>query len=125
MFDVVVPFNDGLVFCFGGVHSVKQQAVFRRHVLRKYLRLAPISRFMSESRAARRHRVLKAGAIEFSGGGAISCAVKNLSASGAALEVVSALDIPDRLILCISAEHFKRHCHVVWRNEKRIGVAFE
>jgi hypothetical protein len=81
--------------------------------------------FMSESRAAHRHRVLKAGAIEFSGGGAISCAVKNLSASGAALEVVSALDIPDRLILCIPAEHFKRHCHVIWRNEKRIGVAFE
>jgi hypothetical protein len=53
---------------------------------------------MTESRAAHRHRVLKAGAIEFSGGGAISCAVKNLSASGAALEVVSALDIPDRLI---------------------------
>ena len=80
---------------------------------------------MSESRAAHRHRVLKAGAIEFSGGGAISCAVKNLSASGAALEVVSALDIPDRLILCIPAEHLKRPCHVVWRNEKRIGVAFE
>jgi hypothetical protein len=93
--------------------------------LRKYLRVTPIVRFMSESRAAHRHRVLKAGAIEFSGGGAISCAVKNLSASGAALEVVSALDIPDRLILCIPAERFKRHCHVVWRNEKRIGVAFE
>ena len=51
---------------------------------------------MSESRAAHRHRILKAGAIEFSGGGAIGCVVKNLSASGAALEVVSALDIPDR-----------------------------
>src|ERR1700709_1348454 len=89
------------------------------------LRLTPLFVFMSESRAAHRHRVLKAGAIEFSGGGAISCAVKNLAARGAALEVVSALDIPDRLILCIPAEHFKRHCHVVWRNEKRIGVVFE
>jgi hypothetical protein len=73
---------------------------------------------MSESRAAHRHSVLKAGAIEFSGGGAISCAVKNLSASGAALEFVSALDIPDRLILCITAEHFKRHCHVVLAQRK-------
>lgn len=80
---------------------------------------------MNESRAAPRHRVLKAGAIEFSGGGAISCAVKNLSASGAALEVVSALDIPDRLTLCIPAEHFKRPCHIVWRKETRIGVAFD
>ena len=80
---------------------------------------------MSESRAAPRHRVLKTGAIEFSGGGAISCAVKNLSASGASLEVVSALDIPDRLTLFIQGEHLKRSCHVVWRKEKRIGIAFD
>jgi hypothetical protein len=83
---------------------------------------------MIESRAAPRHRVLKTGAIEFSGGGAISCAVKNLSASGASLEVVSALDIPDRFTLfiqVIQGEHLKRSCHVVWRKEKRIGVAFD
>ena len=61
----------------------------------------PLFVFMSERRAAHRHRVLKGGAIELSGGGAISCAVKNLLASGAALEVVSALDVPDCLILCI------------------------
>ena len=80
---------------------------------------------MSESRAAPRHRVLKTGAIELSGGGAISCAVKNLSASGASLEVVSALHIPDRLTLFIQGERLKRPCHVVWRKEKRIGVAFD
>jgi hypothetical protein len=80
---------------------------------------------MTESRAAPRHRVLKAGAIEFSGGGAISCAVKNLSASGASLEVVSALDIPDRFTLFIQGEQLKRPCHVAWRKEKRIGVAFD
>jgi hypothetical protein len=80
---------------------------------------------MKESRAAPRQRVLKAGAIEFSGGGAIGCAVKNLSAVGAALELVSVLDIPDRLTLSIPAEHFKRSCHIVWRDEKRIGVAFD
>jgi PilZ domain len=80
---------------------------------------------MIESRAAHRHRVLKAGLIEFSGGGAISCAVKNLSASGAALEFESALDIPDRLTLCISPDPVKRQCLVVWRSQKRIGVSFE
>jgi hypothetical protein len=79
---------------------------------------------MSESRAAQRHRVLKAGLIEFSGGGAIGCAVKNLSASGAALEFESALDIPDLLTLCIIPEPTKRQCRVVWRSEKRIGVTF-
>jgi hypothetical protein len=58
---------------------------------------------MIESRAAQRHRVLKVGLIEFSGGGAIPCAVKNLSASGAALQVESAVDIPNRLTLAIPA----------------------
>jgi len=81
--------------------------------------------FMSESRAAPRHKVLKTGAIEFSGGGAISCVVKNISASGASLEVMSALDLPDRLNLSIPAEHFNRPCHVVWRREKRVGVVFD
>lgn len=80
---------------------------------------------MSESRTAPRHRVLKAGLIEFSGGGAIRCAVKNLSASGAALEFESALDIPDRLTLCIQPDAIKRQCRVVWRGQKRIGVSFE
>jgi hypothetical protein len=80
---------------------------------------------MKESRASQRHRVLKAGLIEFSGGGAIHCAVKNLSASGAALEFESALDIADHLTLCIQPETLKRPCRVVWRGQKRIGVAFD
>jgi hypothetical protein len=80
---------------------------------------------MAEVRAARRHRVLKAGLVEFSGGGAIRCAVKNLSASGAALEFESALDIPDRLTLLIPPEPIKRQCRIVWRNQKRLGVSFE
>jgi hypothetical protein len=79
---------------------------------------------MVESRAAQRHRVLKVGLIEFSAGGAIPCAVKNLSASGAALEVESAMDIPNRLTLAIPPEPIKRQCRVVWRNQKRIGVTF-
>ena len=80
---------------------------------------------MTESRTAPRHRVLKAGLIEFSGGGAIRCAVKNLSAAGAALEFESALDIPDHVTLCIPPEPTKRQCRVIWRGQKRIGVAFD
>jgi hypothetical protein len=80
---------------------------------------------MSETRAASRYRVLKAGAIEFSGGGAIGCTVKNLSASGAALEFVSVLDIPDRFSLSVRGEQLKHPCRVVWRKDKRIGVAFD
>ena len=45
---------------------------------------------MDEHRIAPRHRVLKAGSIIF-GGGAIDCTVRNLSETGAALEVVTPL----------------------------------
>jgi hypothetical protein len=76
-----------------------------------------------EHRVSPRHRVLKAGTIEF-GGGAIDCTVRNLSGSGAALEVVSPLGIPDRFDLVIIAEQLHRPCRVVWRKEKRIGVSF-
>jgi hypothetical protein len=78
---------------------------------------------MSETRIAPRKRVFKAGTIEF-GGGAIDCTVKNLSETGAALEVVTPLFIPDRFTLFVPSAQFKRPCHVVWRKEKRFGVAF-
>lgn len=79
---------------------------------------------MDENRIAPRRRILKSGIIEF-GGGAISCTVRNLSDTGAALEVVTPLFIPDRFTLFISSDEFKRACHIVWRKEKRIGVAFD
>jgi PilZ domain len=79
---------------------------------------------MDESRAAPRHRMLKAGTIEFGGGG-IDCTVKNLSDTGAALEVVTPLFIPNHFILFVPSDHFKRPCHIVWRKEKRIGIAFD
>jgi hypothetical protein len=47
---------------------------------------------MVETRSAARHRVLKAGTIEF-GGGAIDCLVRNLSTTGAALEISSKVGI--------------------------------
>lgn len=76
-----------------------------------------------EHRNAPRHRVLKAGTIEF-GGGAIDCVVRNLSETGAALEVPSPVGIPERFTLVVPQEHITRACRVMWRKEKRIGVAF-
>ena len=86
--------------------------------------MEPIFRTMSENRIASRKRVLKAGTIEF-GGGAIDCTVKNLSETGAALEVVTPLFIPEHFTLFVPSNHFKRPCHIVWRKEKRIGIAFD
>jgi hypothetical protein len=79
---------------------------------------------MEEKRIARRNRVLKAGTVEF-GGGAIDCNISNVSETGAAVDVVSPLYIPDRFTLFVQTEKSKRHCRVVWRKEKRIGVTFD
>lgn len=79
---------------------------------------------MEEHRVAPRRRMLKAGTIEFGGGG-IDCIVRNLSETGAALEVVSPLFIPDRFTLFVPSDRFKQRCYIVWRREKRIGVAFD
>ena len=79
---------------------------------------------MEEKRIARRNRVLKAGTIEF-GGGAIDCTIRNLSETGAAIEVVSPLYIPDRFTLFVQSDHSRRRCRVIWRKARRIGVAFD
>ncbi|WFU42614.1 PilZ domain-containing protein [Bradyrhizobium sp. CB82] len=77
-----------------------------------------------EHRIAPRRRILKAGTIEFGGGG-IDCTVKNISETGAALELATPLLIPDRFTLRVPSDHLKRRCHVVWRKERRLGVAFD
>ena len=67
---------------------------------------------------------MKAGTIAF-GGGAIDCTVRNISDTGAALDVVTPLFIPDRFTLVVQTDHLKRPCHIVWRKERRMGVAFD
>ena len=77
-----------------------------------------------EHRVAPRRRVLKAGIINF-GGGSINCTVRNISDTGAALEVLSPLYIPDRFKLIVQTDNLNRPCHIVWRKERRIGVTFD
>jgi hypothetical protein len=79
---------------------------------------------MDEHRVAPRHRVLKSGTISFAGA-AIDCTIRNISDSGAAIEVVTPLFIPDRFTLVIQTAQFERPCRIVWRKERRMGVAFD
>ena len=51
--------------------------------------------------------------------------VRNISETGAALEVASPLGIPETFNLVISGDHSSRRCQVAWRKDKRIGVAFK
>jgi hypothetical protein len=79
---------------------------------------------MDEKRIAPRHRVLKAGTIAF-GGGTIDCTVRDMSDIGAALDVSSPIGIPDRFTLILAADGQHIACQVVWRKQKRIGIAFD
>jgi PilZ domain-containing protein len=79
---------------------------------------------MGETSRAPRHRVYKAGTIEF-GGSAIPCLVRNVSDSGAAIEVSTPLWFPDQFILGIASDGTRQPCHIVWRVDKRIGLQFE
>jgi hypothetical protein len=79
---------------------------------------------MVETRIAPRYRVMKAAKIEF-GGTAIDCTVRNLSTTGAALEISNQTGIPDRLILVVPGDGLHLPCHIVWRKDFRIGIAFD
>jgi len=79
---------------------------------------------MAESRDAPRLRTFKGGSIMFGVAAAIDCTIRNMSQTGAALEVDSPVGIPDEFTLLIKPEFVKRNCRVAWRSAKRIGVRF-
>ena len=78
---------------------------------------------MVETRIATRHRVQKAAKIEF-GGVAVDCMVRNLSTTGALLEVSSPIRIPAEFTLVVPEDALHLPCAVVWRTEYRMGVHF-
>ena len=80
---------------------------------------------MTEQRAVPRHRVLKRGTLAFSSGGGLDCTVRNLSPTGARVDIASPVGVPEAFTLVIESDHFMRHCHAVWSSEQRIGVAFD
>jgi hypothetical protein len=53
------------------------------------------------------------------------CTVRNISRGGAYLEVANPIGIPDDFALVIASDQIERRCHVTWRRDKRIGVAFD
>jgi PilZ domain len=77
-----------------------------------------------EKRTAQRRRVLKAGTIEFDGG-AFSCMVRNLSLTGAALDVPAIVGIPREFTLIVPMDGLRLYCRSIWKKERRIGVTFD
>jgi hypothetical protein len=84
----------------------------------------PLQERSMEKRTSQRHRASRAGTIEFDGG-AINCVVRNLSSTGARLDLASPVEIPDHFILFLREDGHHTSCRTVWRKEKRIGIVFE
>jgi hypothetical protein len=78
---------------------------------------------MIEKRAAQRHRVFKGGTITIGNSG-FACTVRNLSSSGAAIDLDGPVTLPQSFMLSITCDNVVRHCRAVWRNDRRVGLAF-
>ena len=76
-----------------------------------------------EGRAKTRKRVLDTGLIRF-GDLSASCILRNLSETGAALDVGSQSSIPDQFTLIVVRNKKIYSCNVIWRKGTRIGVSF-
>jgi hypothetical protein len=61
-----------------------------------------------------RKPVLMSGAIEFAGS-TFNCLIRDISISGAALDVTNPHDIPERFNLVFKADGAHIPCHVIWR----------
>ncbi|MGH6713330.1 MAG: PilZ domain-containing protein [Bradyrhizobium sp.] len=76
----------------------------------------------NKRRAARRD-VRRSAKISFARQ-SMTCTVRNVSATGAAIETANLAAIPDSFKLVLEMETAARRCAVVWRKEKQIGVEF-
>jgi hypothetical protein len=81
------------------------------------------SRSGADKRTAARRNVRRAAKISFARQH-LTCMVRNVSATGASIEATNLEAIPDRFSLLMEMESTARHCAVVWRKPKQIGVQF-
>jgi hypothetical protein len=82
---------------------------------------------MIEGRIAPRYRVNKRATIDY-GGDKYPCTVRDISSSGAALELSDSATLVRRakaFTLVIPDDRLRLSCRVVWQRDYRMGVAFE
>jgi hypothetical protein len=79
---------------------------------------------MVNTRVAPRFRVMKPAKIEY-GGDKYPCTVRDISTTGAALELPDVIRLPEKFTLVMPKDGLSLPCHVVWRRDYRIGVAFD
>jgi hypothetical protein len=78
---------------------------------------------MNEHRINQRRRLLKSGQIAFTDKAPkLECTVRNLSETGACLQVSTTYGMPAGFGLFVDG--VRRTCRVIWRTDTRLGVTF-
>ena len=79
-----------------------------------------------DRRTEARAKSVRAGLIRYDDPARIEidCVLLDLSVTGAQLDALGAVGVPDTVRLLVQAERLNRACRVVWRNGDRIGVRF-
>ncbi|MGY3036337.1 DNA-binding XRE family transcriptional regulator [Bradyrhizobium sp. USDA 4354] len=82
---------------------------------------------MSDHRAAVRHHTLRTGMVEFDNGSgstvSVPCTIRDVSGTGARLELNSSLWVAEQFTLIFSSG-LRKDCRVAWRRGRLIGSAF-
>lgn len=81
---------------------------------------------MDDQRRAPRQSTYKAARIGAEASRAtLHCGVRNMSETGACLRLDDTQGIPDTFNLVFDTGEPTRHCRVIWRNARQLGVRFE
>jgi hypothetical protein len=79
---------------------------------------------MSERRNTYRYSTCRSAKIILKDGRSIDCLVRDLSTSGARLEVANPKQVSDRFTLAILGSWNKHPCRVAWRKDNMIGAEY-
>jgi hypothetical protein len=79
---------------------------------------------MSERRRYPRIRVQKAAKVLVGSISVLDCMVRDLSGSGARLEIQDAADLPEAVDVTFDGGHTFRPCRLRWRSPTETGVEF-
>ena len=79
---------------------------------------------MSERRRKPRSRVLKGAKIVLGGTSLFDCVVRNLTNSGARVQISNAMDLPEVVAITFDGGRTCRPCRVAWRRLNETGVQF-
>ena len=79
---------------------------------------------MQERRNSTRSRVLKGAKIILGASSVIDCVVRNVTNSGARVQIANTVELPEDLGLTFDGGRSIRDCRVVWRTVTETGVKF-